>query len=76
MDSNSVAAVFPAVALALQSQGNRPGAQTKRRGDTRPVRGLLGGKASPAAVILFQDGMSHTDEQVKTNAVYHTDSSA
>src|SRR5438128_1406268 len=28
-----------------------PGAQTERRGGARPVRGLLGGKASPAALI-------------------------
>jgi hypothetical protein len=26
-----------------------PGAQTERRGGAGPVRGLLGGKASPAA---------------------------
>jgi hypothetical protein len=28
-----------------------PGAQTERRGGAGPVRGLLGGKASPAALL-------------------------
>jgi len=28
-----------------------PGAQTERQGDAGPVRGLLGGKASPAAFL-------------------------
>jgi len=30
-----------------------PGAQTERRGGAGPVRGLLGGKTSPAA--MFQE---------------------
>jgi hypothetical protein len=30
-----------------------PGAQTERRGGAGPVRGLLGDKASPAALVLF-----------------------
>jgi len=28
-----------------------PGAQTERRGDAGPVRGLLGGKAVPADIV-------------------------
>src|SRR5262249_2800350 len=34
---------------AVQRPGPPPGAQTERRGGAGPVRGLLGGKASPAA---------------------------
>jgi hypothetical protein len=33
-----------------------PGAQTERRGGTGPVRGLLGGKASPSALSFQQSG--------------------
>jgi hypothetical protein len=29
-------------------KANRPGAQTKRRGEAGPVRDLLGGETSPA----------------------------
>src|SRR5437660_629798 len=39
-----------------------PGAQTERRGGAGPVRGLLGGKASPAALLprrtVFQSVLS------------------
>src|SRR6266542_4309487 len=36
---------------ALQWRDIAPGAQTERRGGAGPVRGLLGGKASPAALL-------------------------
>jgi hypothetical protein len=32
-----------------------PGAQTERRGGAGPVRGLLGGKTSPAAFFASQN---------------------
>jgi hypothetical protein len=31
-----------------------PGAQTERRGDTRPVRALLGGGTSPATLLQYR----------------------
>ena len=39
-----------------------PGAQTERRGDAGPVRGLLGGKTSPAALVFLlfmRDGFAN-----------------
>jgi hypothetical protein len=37
--------------LRYDETNNASGAQTERRGDAGPVRGLLGGKASPAALF-------------------------
>src|SRR5262249_32594686 len=40
---------FEKVVCSLMTSATLPGAQTERRGGAGPVRGLLGGKASPAA---------------------------
>src|SRR5262245_20218369 len=37
--------------LAIQWEDNEPGAQTECPGAVRPVRGLLGGTTSPAALF-------------------------
>src|SRR5262249_16613712 len=39
--------------LRFNGNGTLPGAQTERRGGAGPVRGLLGGKASPAALVVL-----------------------
>ncbi len=41
---------------AIQWRDTDPGAQTERRGGAGPVRGLLGGKTSPAAVFVSSFG--------------------
>src|SRR6516165_10347861 len=39
--------------LRYNGNGDLAGAQTERRGGAGPVRSLLGGKTSPAALVLF-----------------------
>ena len=42
-----------------------PGAQAERRGGAGPVRGLLGGKASPAALVEYC--LDHKDTETQGN---------
>src|SRR5262245_22987932 len=47
--------VSPSHWFAVQCKDVASSAQTERRGGAGPVRGLLGGKASPAAFVLVAD---------------------
>src|SRR5258708_12037980 len=48
-----------ATMVCATMETSSPGAQTERRGDAGPVRGLLGGKTSPAALLSNQPQRSH-----------------
>src|SRR5262245_26040186 len=61
-------------AVCSKMERSPPGAQTERRGGAGPVRGLLGGKASPAALFVrpscslllqFQDFLRLRSEAAK-----------
>ena len=47
--------LLPENGLLYNGDGDPSGAQTERRGGAGPVRGILGGKTSPAA--LFQNSL-------------------